>query len=109
MVSGGLKPGATMALAAASMPDSATFSARVLSVVCAALFLTARLALERAAQTTDSTRALNVAESGMEAGANAIIAQGFDAGGTGTISGSLAGGGDYSVNWDAQTALPWFT
>ena len=81
----------------------------LLLILSSALFLTARLALERAAQTTDSTRALNVAESGMEAAANAIIAQGFVAPDDGTISGSLAGGGDYDVHWDAQTALPWFT
>jgi len=86
----------------------------LLLILSSALFLTARLALERAAQTTDSTRALNVAESGMEAAANAIIEQykeewGAWMGRDDTISGSLAGGGDYDVHWDAQTALPWFT
>ena len=79
----------------------------LLLILSSALFLTARLALERAAQTTDSTRALNVAESGMEAAASAIVAPGFNP--PDTISDSLPGGGDYDVEWNAQTtALPWF-
>ncbi|MHB0978592.1 MAG: hypothetical protein ACYC5Q_00685 [Thermoleophilia bacterium] len=81
----------------------------LLAILSAALFLVARVSLERAAATTDSTRALDAAESGLETAAAAIIQGGFTAGQTGTLSGSLAGDGEYEVTWTAETALPWFT
>ncbi len=81
----------------------------LLAILSAALFLVARVSLERAAATTDSTRALDTAESGLETAAAAIIQGGFTAGQTGTLTGSLAGKGEYEVTWTAETALPWFT
>ncbi|MHB8870027.1 MAG: pilus assembly PilX family protein [Thermoleophilia bacterium] len=81
----------------------------LLTILSAALFLVARVSLERAAANTDSTRALDVAESGLETAAAAIIQGGFTAGQTGTLTGSLAGKGEYEVTWTAETALPWFT
>lgn len=81
----------------------------LLLILSGALLLTARVAMERAMAETDSTKALDVAEAGLQIVADSIVDSGFTEGQTGIITGTLPGGGEYSVAWTANASLPWFT
>src|SRR5665648_1180552 len=82
----------------------------LLSILGAALFLVAQLSMERSVVTTDSTRALDAAESGLNTATPAIMQLPNWAENSGTLPlGDLAGNGQYEVAWVAETALPWFT
>lgn len=82
----------------------------LLTILSAALLLVARVSLGRSVVTTDSTRALDAAESGLYTAPAAVMRLADWAQNSGTLPlGDLAGDGQYEVTWKAETALPWFT
>jgi Tfp pilus assembly protein PilX len=83
----------------------------VLMILGAAIFLVARVSLERAAANTDSGRALAAAESGLQNTASALSTSPVVPSATPVTLPltDMAGDGQYEATYVAPTALPWFS
>ena len=83
----------------------------VLLILGAAIFLVARVSLERAAANTDSGRALAAAEAGLQNAASTLAGSPVVPSATPVTMAlqDMAGDGQYEVSYVAPTALPWFS